>query len=190
MRSIKNSIQPKNYKYKSYVLKGQEDHLRTLTKLLDQHQLNYSYGTGAMVKGFNYKSGKTGSLKTNSESIIISTNQTRGTLVKVLFEPNAKLSDSLTYDITAWSLPYAYGLDAIASESLINGTSKTENLSKKGSIKYKYICLPDRLERNGRCPIFSRITSKKISGYDRLKNHLPWKEKDYDRGSLIITKAG
>ncbi len=38
----------------------------------------------------------------------------------MLFEPDAKLSDSLTYDITAWSLPYAYGLDALASEVLVD----------------------------------------------------------------------
>ena len=37
-------------------------------------------------------------------------------MVKVLFEQNAKLSSPLTYDITAWSLPYAFGLDAFASE--------------------------------------------------------------------------
>ena len=141
--------QPKNYKYKSYILKGPEDHLRALTQLLDQHQLSYSYGTDTNVKGFNYKTGKAGSLRTNSESLIISTNQTRGTLVKVLFEPNARLSDSLTYDITAWSLPYAYGLDAIASESLDQQNFKERGFIEKGGFEHEYIRLPDGLERHG-----------------------------------------
>lgn len=35
-------------------------------------------------------------------------------MARVLFEPDADLSDSLTYDITAWALPYAYGLDGSA----------------------------------------------------------------------------
>lgn len=35
-------------------------------------------------------------------------------MAQVLFEPEHRLSDSLTYDITAWSLPYAYGLEAYA----------------------------------------------------------------------------
>ena len=50
----------------------------------------------------------------------IHTKQSKGKMVKVLFEPNAKLSDSLTYDITAWSLPYAYGFKAIASKTKVS----------------------------------------------------------------------
>ena len=41
-------------------------------------------------------------------------------MVKVLFEPQSKLVDSVTYDITAWSLPYVYGLTAYASKERIN----------------------------------------------------------------------
>ena len=36
-------------------------------------------------------------------------------MVEILLEPNTKLNDSLTYDITAWSLAFAYGLKAIAT---------------------------------------------------------------------------
>jgi hypothetical protein len=46
-----------------------------------------------------------------SESdIVIPSAQPKSNLIKVLFEPTTKLSDSATYDITAWSLPYAYGI--------------------------------------------------------------------------------
>ena len=45
---------------------------------------------------------------------MVSTYQPKGVLVKVLFEPRSKLIDSATYDITAWSLPYVYGLQAYA----------------------------------------------------------------------------
>ncbi|MEP0132860.1 MAG: M14 family metallopeptidase [Eudoraea sp.] len=178
----------KNYRYKSFILNGQEDHLKALTQLLDQHQLTYSYGTGATVKGFNYKTGKTGSLKTNAQSIIISTDQTRGTLAKVLFEPNAKLSDSLTYDITAWSLPYAYGLDAIASESLISGTSKTENSAQKEALKANaYAFLTDW---NGMddARFLAELLQKKIR-VRQAQKPFTLEGKRHNRGSLIITKA-
>jgi hypothetical protein len=33
-------------------------------------------------------------------------------LAKVLLEPRTFVADSNTYDITAWALPYAYGLQA------------------------------------------------------------------------------
>ena len=180
--------QPKNYKYKSYILKGPEDHMRALTQLLDQHQLSYSYGTGVNVKGFNYKTGKAGSLRTNSESLIISTNQTRGTLVKVLFEPNARLSDSLTYDITAWSLPYAYGLDAIASESLISETSKKEYSSKKEALNAnQYAFLTDW---NGMddARFLAELLQQKIR-VRQAQKPFTLEGKRYESGSLIITKA-
>jgi hypothetical protein len=45
----------------------------------------------------------------------VSAFQPRSVLAQVLLEPQAEIEDSLTYDITAWSLPYAYGLQAFAS---------------------------------------------------------------------------
>ncbi|MEB8330438.1 M14 family zinc carboxypeptidase [Flavobacteriaceae bacterium KMM 6897] len=179
---------PKNYKYKSYVLNGEPDKIKALTSLLDQHQIEYGNGNGSTAKGFDYASGKTGSTKTSSNSLVVSTNQTKGTLVKVLFEPNAKLSDSLTYDITAWSLPYAYGLDAIASENLV--ASSKSNIENKGGISldmkaYAYITdwnsmddarfLADLLKEGIRV----RYSEKPFS----------FEGKKFDRGSLIITNA-
>ena len=35
-------------------------------------------------------------------------------MIKVLFEPKSKLNDSVTYDITAWSLPFVYGVQTYA----------------------------------------------------------------------------
>lgn len=177
-----------NYKYKSFVLNGNEDHIKALTQLLDQHQLAYSYGTGATVKGFNYKTGKTASLKTNAQSLIISTDQTRGTLAKVLFEPNAKLSDSLTYDITAWSLPYAYGLDAVASESLISGNSQQEPTVKKVALSEgTYAFLTDW---NGMddARFLAELLQNKIR-VRQAQKPFSLESKSYNRGTLIITKG-
>jgi len=49
----------------------------------------------------------------------VSAYQPKGVLARVLLEPDAPLRDSLTYDITAWALPYAYGLDAFATTERI-----------------------------------------------------------------------
>lgn len=116
---FKKFYQNKNFKYKSYVLNGNTDKIMTLTKLLDQHEIEYGFGQNGSVKGFDYTTGKQGSIRSTEKSLVISSSQSKGTLVKVLFEPQAKLSDSVTYDITAWSLPYAYGLDAVASENAV-----------------------------------------------------------------------
>ncbi|MGB5314648.1 MAG: M14 family metallopeptidase [Robiginitalea sp.] len=109
----------KDFKYQSYVLNGDSDKQQALAELLDKHEIAYGWAVESTVRGLSFGSGANASLKTNSRSMVVSTNQKKGTLVKVLFEPNAVLSDSLTYDITAWSLPYAYGLDAMASEGLV-----------------------------------------------------------------------
>ncbi|MDX1313960.1 MAG: M14 family metallopeptidase, partial [Eudoraea sp.] len=110
----------KNYKFKSYVLNGSEDKIRSLTNLLDKHEIEYGFARASSAKGYRYQTGKNGSISLSEKSLVISSDQKKGTLVKVLFEPDASLSDSLTYDITAWSLPHAYGLDALASTTAVS----------------------------------------------------------------------
>ncbi|MEX0275028.1 MAG: M14 family zinc carboxypeptidase, partial [Flavobacteriaceae bacterium] len=119
--------QNRDHTYKSYVLSGNSDQIQMLTALLDQHQIEYGFGKGSTIKGHNYSTGQRGTAKATGNSLIVGTDQPKSTLVKVLFEPNAKLSDSLTYDITAWSLPYAYGLKTIASEDLVPSLNTSQN---------------------------------------------------------------
>lgn len=144
---FKKFYKNKSYKYQSYVLNGDPDKLNSLAHLLDQHQIEYGSGTGAKVKGFRYVTGKAGTIKSSEQSMVVSVDQQKGTLVKVLFEPDTKLSDSLTYDITAWSLPYAYGLDALASETKIAAQEttpwKTRTVERKKRSKNAYAFLMD-----------------------------------------------
>ncbi len=111
-----------NYRYKSYVMSGDPDKIEALKALLDAHEIKYGYSDKVNVKGYEYTTRKEKTLKSDVPHLIVSTNQRKSALVSALFEPVAKLSDSATYDITAWSLPYAYGLEALASENLVNAT--------------------------------------------------------------------
>ncbi|MCB0375471.1 MAG: zinc carboxypeptidase, partial [Sinomicrobium sp.] len=178
----------RTYRYKSYVLGGNPDNVEALTRLLDAHEITYGFSNGATVKGYDYKTGKQRTLKLASPHLVVSTDQVKGSLVKALFEPNAKLSDSLTYDITAWSLPYAYGLDAIASESLVSaapGTAGENPVTDPDPDAYAWITdwnsmkdarfLADLLKENIRVR-YSEVPFS-VSG------------KNFDRGSLIITKT-
>jgi hypothetical protein len=97
----------------TYVLDGSSANLSALTTLLDRHQIRYTkvnQDQGSEVKGFDYYTNKEHSRKLLKNDVIISTNQQKGNLINVLFEQKTALTDSLTYDITAWSLPYAYGV--------------------------------------------------------------------------------
>src|SRR5690606_35986490 len=113
-------------KYKSFVLKGNPDNLKALTEMLDRHEIKYGYAVGGSASGFNYSDNKKGTIDAKG-ALVVSTNQPKGKMVQVLFEPNAALSTPLTYDITAWSLPYAFGLETVASTTLISATRTNPN---------------------------------------------------------------
>ncbi len=186
---FKKFYQNKNFKYQSYVLSGNTNKMNALGRLLDHHGIEYGFGSNANVKGFDYATGKIGNMRMTENSMVISTDQSKGTLVKVLFEPKAKLSDSVTYDITAWSLPYAYGLNAVASENLVNGIANTKatinSVDKVNANNYAYMA------------DWNSVTDAKFLA-TLLKNkirvrtaHKPFSVNgfSFDRGSLIITLA-
>ncbi len=189
---FKKFYSDKDYKYKSYVLNGDADKIDALTRLLTQHEIEYGWGKNGNTKGYDYQTGKNGSLKTSDRSLVVSTEQKKGTLVKVLFEPNAKLSDSLTYDITAWSLPYAYGLDAIASESRANASLAVNGRPEKQSdptnlSEDAYAYLTDWNSFND-AQFLAELLQKDIR-VRYAQKPFTMDGEDYDRGSLIITRA-
>ena len=107
--------------YKTYVVKNNPndvERIQALTDLLDKNGIQYGTGTGT-GKGLNYHTAKEEAFIIATGDIIISAAQPKATMVKVLFEPQSKMVDSITYDITAWSLPYVYGVTAYASKERI-----------------------------------------------------------------------
>jgi hypothetical protein len=177
-----------NFNYKSYVLKNEnEDKMKRLKKLLDTHEIRYENAKNGSVKGYNYKNQSTNKFAINSTDLVVHTNQPKGKMVKVLFEPNAKLADSLTYDITAWSLPYAHGINAIASKTKVNSTKRKNIKTYINTIDntaYAYLSkwnslddatfLGALLQQN----IVSRFTEKAFSA----------KGTSFDKGTLIILR--
>ena len=180
----------KNFKYKSYALNGKADKIEALTALLDQHEIEYNWGKSGSAKGYSYATGRTQSIRMNKKSLIVHTDQPKGTLVKVLFEPRAILSDSVTYDITAWSLPYAYGLNAVASETKVNSDSAIEKTSKDLSANinegtYAYVANWNSMKD-------ARFLADLLQAKIRVRNsQKPFSldGKSHDRGSLIITQS-
>ncbi|MDA8686026.1 M14 family metallopeptidase [Robiginitalea sp.] len=177
----------KSYTHKSYALKGSTDRINTLASLFDKHQIKYGISSGTSAKGFNYQTGQNGQMRLDEHTLVVSVDQPKGTLVKVLLDPEAQLSDSLTYDITAWSLPYAYGLESIASETLLSAkmVNATESfdfpsnhpmafLGKWNDLKDAQF-LADALKSGIRVRRAARTFS--LDG------------KKWDRGTLIITQG-
>ncbi len=185
---FKKFYQNRNFKYKSYVMDGDTDKIEALKSLLSKHKIEYGNPTVNSVKGFNYQTGASGSMSVTKNSLVVSTNQTKGTLVKVLFEPNAKLSDSLTYDITAWSLPYAYGLNGIASTSLVSSETTAHSNVSAGNLNagnYAYISNWNSMKD-------ARFLAALLKAGIRVRkadHPFSIEGKSFARGSLIITKG-
>lgn len=110
--------------YKTFVVAdAAANKTAALKKLLEANNIRYGYSSGVALKGYNYFTQKEETFTTN-KSLVISTYQPKGVLAKVLFEPRSKLADSVTYDITAWALPYVYGLQAYAVKEKVTADNK------------------------------------------------------------------
>ncbi|MEH6765728.1 MAG: M14 family metallopeptidase [Aequorivita antarctica] len=176
-----------NLKYKSFVLKGNPDNIKSLTEMLDKHEIKYGYATGGSVTGFNYAENKKGSMDAKG-ALVVSTNQPKGKMVQVLFEPNAVLSTPLTYDITAWSLPYAYGLEGVASTALVsaNATAPANTVSNMPSpMVAGYIAKWNSLQD---AEFLSALLQHNIK-VRFSENELSFGGTAFGRGSLIITRS-
>jgi hypothetical protein len=111
--------------YKTYVVKGSNDpdKLQALTAWMDTHAIRYGQSsTTKTTRGFNYQSQAVSQVNISHDDLIISIYQPKSRFITTIFEPAPRLSDSLTYDITAWNLIYSYNLEAYALPERINAT--------------------------------------------------------------------
>lgn len=112
--------------YKTYIIKGDNvEKLKTLGTMLQRNGIEFGYGSAKGANGFNYFNGKKENFKVDRGDMVISAYQPKSVLLKVLFEPQTVISDSATYDITAWSLPYAFGLQAFATSENLKSLAAT-----------------------------------------------------------------
>ncbi len=103
--------------YKTFVVKRSSNPDKTAMMMRYLIEQNIQIGQAASssrANGFDYSTGTVGRVNIEEGDFVISTKQPQGNLVRVLFEPAPELEDSVTYDITAWEMHYAYGVDGYA----------------------------------------------------------------------------
>ena len=178
--------------FKSYILKDDgTDRTDRLKTLLTKNMIDWSYVNTGSFTGLNYQNSKTEVFRTAAGDIVINANQPKSNLIKVLFEKTSRLSDSATYDITAWSLPYVYGLKGYGLKEYVTSISKNNPRSTTPAANvsfentYAYVvrwngmgsaCFLSDLLNNG---IKVRYAEEAFKAGDN----------EFDRGSLIVTKA-
>ncbi len=119
--------------YKTYVMKSNPK-LEQMAVLLKKNNIEFAYAdASANETGFHYQTKKNEGFKIEPNDLIVKVDQPRAVLSQILFEPNQKLNDSLSYDITAWALPLAYGVEGYAVKNSIEIKTKAtiEVLAKK-----------------------------------------------------------
>ena len=133
----------RKYKYGHYILRGENDKLQKITNLLRAHDIEFGHiPTSGKVRAWSFEKQAEETLIYTKSDLVVSTNQLKGPMVEVLFEPKTYLSDSLTYDITAWSLPFAYGLDAYGFNGALEVEANWSQSFKRVNMPncYAYLC--------------------------------------------------
>ena len=182
------NIAGRNNIYKTYILTSDDENkIQAVANLLDANGIAYGQ-TNAKGIGYNYATGKDENIIAKSYSIAVSVNQSRGAMASVLFEPKSKLSDSATYDITAWSLPYVYGVDGYALKERREVNEMPFSIKKAVDVNADYgVLIP-----------YNSLNSAKTLAY-LLKNNVkvryatkPFSVNgiNYLQGTLIVLKTG
>jgi len=176
--------------YKTYVIPSpDENRITSLKTLFDRNKIQYSIANKPVqIKGYNFLSGKEENYAVRNGDMLVSASQPKGALVKVLFEPSSKLSDSSTYDITAWSLPYAYGLAAFATRQSVGAGSDPGSVvpASLPVSNYGYLVNYNSFEDG-------KLLATLLKNNFRVRfseKEFTYAGKKYGRGSLIILRAG
>ncbi len=187
----------RNSDYAMYIVKGLQnsDVNHVFETYLNRQGIRYEYaaGTGSAT-GYHYGSGQTKRFTIAEGDMVLSSSQPKSTLLNVLFDPHPNLSDSLTYDVTSWALPYVFGLETYALDQRSNvriQTKKEPALAAKISIAepdqpYAYIveweCFEDAR--------FLAALFQKDVKLRYAERPFEANGKTFKPGTLIITRTG
>ncbi|MEL6732838.1 MAG: M14 metallopeptidase family protein [Bacteroidota bacterium] len=186
--------------YTSYVISKDQglDKLSQLQTLLENNHIQYTTAidNNKPVKGFSFSSHRNETFTVQNGDWIISTQQPQGNLVDVLFSPEVELTDSMTYDLTAWSIPYAYNLKAYATRDPLNDYQATQDVAfgtPPPTQPYAYVIpwnfttaevLSQLLQKGLKARYASQSFSLNISPAQS-----PVNVQAFDAGTLIINRA-
>ena len=173
--------------YKTYILTAKDaNKLQSVVTLLQANGIEYGTTTTASFKGYNYFTGKEETYSDEGYQLAISAYQPKSKMVKVLFEPKSFLSDSATYDITAWSIPYAYGIKAYAvKEKLDVGPYKTQAAVTDVSSGYGLIIPYQSLNA---AKLLASLLQQNVK-VRFCEKPFTYNGKNYDRGTLLVLKG-
>jgi len=179
--------------YKAYVIPVNEKNEGKVTefrKFLDLHGFEYGYApSDKNIQAYSYSERKQVKTKTGKNDLLISAYQPLSSMLQVLFDPNPVLSDSVTYDITSWSLPYAHGLETYGLTAKLEVSEMVKEKAWIFEYKLKespyaflasYSCLSD-------LRFLAELNMRNV-GVRIADSDFVLEGKHYSRGTLVILR--
>ncbi len=185
--NVSNPVSP----YKTYVIKSEKsgDKLKQLAAWMDTHNIKYGHASaGKPTKGFDYTTQTVQNFNLTTEDLIINIYQPKSRFITTLFEPQSKLPDSATYDITAWNLMYAYGLKGYALNERINvGKNYAPAMSDNVSVAAKPYAYIFRYQSLRDLEFLAAMLNQGVKVRSALKAFKVSNE-SFEPGTLIVTQ--
>ncbi len=180
--------------YKSYVIRSSNSDgtLEALTSFLDRNGIEYAHpgSAGRTYTGFSYLGNEESRFELDENDVVVSAYQPHSHLVQVFFEPETMHTDTISYDITAWALPYAYNAEAYAVNQRIGVSDKpvefpfSEN-EYSGESPYAYIAEWTDMRS---VSFLSALLQEEIR-VRYATEPFAVNGNDFDRGTIVITRA-
>ncbi|HWB93355.1 MAG TPA: M14 family metallopeptidase, partial [Puia sp.] len=181
---------------KAYFLRNDSfgDRLERLRHFLNRNGIEWQLvNNGTMLTGVDYETGRMKSFRSAPGDIVINADQPKSNLLRVLFERKSRITDSVTYDITAWSLPFVYGVQAYGLSAYVTATTSPDGLhpdtAKRSSINDSSYAYAARWTGVGSVRFLSQLLQKgvKVRYAER-----PFQTGGiaFDRGTLLVTENG
>jgi hypothetical protein len=127
------SVSNAGKKYEGYIVKSGTTS-KEFKDLLEGNGINYSIiSTDQSSSGYSYFDNRTANFKVQRGDIYIPSAQPKAVLLDVLMEEEPVLADSVTYDITSWCLPFAYGLKTYGVNTGFQIKENKQSTTKKRS---------------------------------------------------------
>ena len=180
---------------RAFAARGAPGRLRALADLLDLQGIRYGWaGREQTARGVRYAGGLDGPTETERVTVqpgdlVVSLDQPKGRLAAVLFEPEPALADSVTYDVTAWALPYVYGVEGIALEEAVeaDGAGPLSPTMPPASARPYAYALPYEGPADAR--LLARLLREGV-GVRLAPEPFEAGGRRFGRGALVVTRAG
>lgn len=173
--------------YKTYVFTSKEENkIAALKQLLQQNGIEFGSLNTKNFRGYNYFTGKDDAFSDEGYHVAISAYQQSSVMAKVLLEPKTVVSDSNTYDITAWSAAYAYGVKGYAvKEKLDVNTGNKTTVVTDAESNYG-VLIPYNSFNSARVLAHLLKNGVKVRFAEKP---FTYNNKNFDRGTLIVLKT-